>query len=92
MAHKTYSQEQFFLQWYCLTVNFKIKYKNNKAKIRFLSSRIESLLFLNYVNDINFFCGTNMLFIKNFTIFFYVRDKNYFSLYKFFLSMNKGKF
>ena len=79
MAHKTFSQEQFMIRYYKLSLSFKIKVSsplqpNNINKIIFFSNMLQ--------NNIPF-VGTNMLFLHRYSILFYSRDYKFFSFFKF---------
>lgn len=79
MAHKTFSQEQFMIRYYKLSLSFKIKISsllkpNNINKIVFFSNMLQ--------NNIPF-VGTNMLFLHRYSILFYSHDYKFFSFFKF---------
>ena len=79
MAHKTFSQEQFMIRYYKLSLSFKIKVSsplqpNNINKIIFFSNMLQ--------NNIPF-VGTNMLFLHRYSILFHSHDYNFFSFFKF---------
>jgi len=81
MAHKTYSQEQFCIQYYSLSLSFKPH--NDSSVNNIFLSNVEFLIFIRHLNFVNFFLGTNLFFIKNFSIFLHAQDRGYFSLYQF---------
>ena len=94
MAHKTYSQEQFMLRFYKLSVSFYIpvpdplkgpkgsiiKHKNSTA----LDSVNKSVFFTHFLQNNIPYLGTNMLFLHKYTIAFFVKDSKFFDLKAFF--------
>lgn len=79
MAHKTFSQEQFMIRYYKLSLSFKIKISsflqpNNINKIIFFSNMLQKNIP---------FVGTNMLFLHRYSILFYSHDYRFFSFFKF---------
>lgn len=79
MAHKTFSQEQFMVRYYKLSLSFKIEMPltlqpNNINKIIFFSNMLR--------NNIPF-VGTNMLFLHKYSVLFSSHDYKFFSFFKF---------
>ena len=87
MAHKTYSQEQFMVRFYKLSVSFYIpvpstpkgsiiKHKNFTT----LDSINKSVFFTHFLQNNIPYLGTNMLFLHKYTIAFFVKDSKFFDL------------
>jgi hypothetical protein len=91
MAHKTYSQEQFLVRFYKLSVSFYIPVsgtpkgsmvKNKNFTI--LDSVNKSVFFAHFLLNNMPHLGTNMLFLHKYTIAFFVKDPKFFALEAFF--------
>ena len=78
MAHKTFSQEQISFSSYSFSLTFTV---NLQAPVA--CSKGAMLHLLDYFNGLRLFYGTNMLFLKNFKVFFLVQDTAFFSYYAF---------
>ena len=82
MAHRTYSQEQFMIRYYKLSISFK-----TNVNTAFAESHTKS------VNEALYFClrtkmmlpciGTNMLFLHKYSFNFYAKDTLFFSFFTF---------
>ena len=73
MAHKTFSQEQFLLKYYTLSISFKTEF-NATQKLSSVNSSIFTALALR--QNAPFF-NTNLLFLKYIKFSYAVFDKNY---------------
>ena len=81
MAHKTYSQEQFLVRFYKLSVTFNtILPISNTPKFNFLDNINKSFLFVHFLRKNIPYLGTNMLFLHKYTIIFYTADPGFFNL------------
>ena len=76
MAHKTYSQEQFTLRSYDLSISFKSKYMTPRG-VSSLNSSI--FVALNLRQNSPFF-NTNLLFLKYIKFAYPVQDQMYMTL------------
>jgi hypothetical protein len=80
MAHKTYSQEQFIIKYYTLSISFYTYYNLNLG-----SQNINEILYYTFlVKSLIPSFTTNMLFLKKYVVIFRYSNSNYFSYYKFF--------
>jgi hypothetical protein len=77
MAHKTFSQEQFILKHYIITVSFETLISEN-FRIDTINDSI--LLILSIRNSIPFF-NTNLLFLQRINFSFSSGDNLYFKLF-----------
>jgi hypothetical protein len=83
MAHKTYSQEQFLVRFYRLSVSFNtplIDNNNPNSKFNFLDNLNKSFIFVHFLRKNMPYLGTNMLFLHKYTISFYSVDPTFFNL------------
>jgi hypothetical protein len=79
MAHKTFSKEQYKFQFY----KFKITFNAFLKETHVLNSLNNGLLFILLSKKFFPQFETNILFLKNCNIAFFVNDKNYFNYFKF---------
>ena len=83
MAHKTYSQEQFMVRFYKLSVSFYIPVfsKNTEPdKPMLLNSVNKSIFFAHFLKRSIPYLGTNMIFLHKYTITFSTVDPTFFNL------------
>lgn len=78
MAHKTFSQEQFVFVTYRFSLTLNVDLKCSPPSQKDLAVAI-----LSYFDGLHLFYGTNMLFLRNFTVLFLIGDRSYFSYYFF---------
>mgnify|MGYP001209442412 CR=1 FL=1 len=78
MAHKTFSQEQVAFSSYSFSLTLRLE---SEASIA--SSKDAVIYFLKRFSSISLFYGTNMLFLKSFSVFFFVQDRTFFSYHAF---------
>ena len=83
MAHKTYSQEQFMLRYYNLSVSFTL----SKAGLKPLRTLQDSVYFSLLTKSALPNMSTNMLFLHKYYFNFSAKDRIFFSFFDF----NKGK-
>lgn len=88
MAHKTFSQEQYMLRYYTLSVSFYVPLDSellNDSQLDFsLLNRVNtSLYYLLFLIRSIPCISTNMLFLKRYTVTVYSSDQKYFSFYEF---------
>jgi hypothetical protein len=82
MAHKTFSQEQYMIRYYYLSITF-IPLRHTDVGFYFTSSVNTSLYyFLWLVGGMPAF-STNMFWLHHYIILFQSKDTNYFSFYNF---------
>jgi hypothetical protein len=81
MAHKTFSQEQFFCKNYKLSISFssRISSSDSLYLMHINNSLYFTTFFFNQIPSI----GTNMLLIQRLTLRFFSRDVRFFSLFHF---------
>jgi hypothetical protein len=82
MAHRSYSQEQFMIRFYMLSITFHTKFSIEKNELSNFSVN-KSFYFANVLKKNTPYAGTNMLFLQKYCIFFDSRDINFFSFYKY---------
>ena len=87
MAHKTYSQEQFMIRFYKLSVSFYIPVtprgdlKNIGLNQHMLINSInKSVFFAHFLKRSIPYLGTNMIFLHKYTIIFSTTDPRFFNL------------
>ena len=73
MAHKTFSQEQVAFSSYSFSLTLRLE---SEASIA--SSKDAVIYFIRRFDSISLFYGTNMLFLKSFSVFFFVQDRTFF--------------
>ncbi len=78
MAHKTFSQEQFSFSSYSFGLTLCMDLRTSLA-----CHKDAVVHFCAHFSSLNFFYGTNMLFLKSLKIFFLIKDRNFFSYYYF---------
>jgi hypothetical protein len=88
MAHKTFSQEQYMLRYYTLSISFYVPLDsdlltNSNLNICLLSNVNASLYYLLFLVRSIPCISTNMLFLKRYTITIYSSDEKYFSFSEF---------
>ena len=81
IAHKTFSQEQFMIRYYNISVSFKPS--NEERKNKTLSSVNKALYAANFIRSNLPFLGTNMLFLKKINYMYNSTDENFYSYYIF---------
>jgi hypothetical protein len=79
MAHKNWSKEQYKFQIYKFNIFFELKLKKHNS----LPSLNSSVLFVLLSKNLFPQFETNLFFLKNVTIFFFLSDKNYFNFKNF---------
>lgn len=89
MAHKTFSQEQYMVRYYSLSISFYTPALDlsdtyqSLSKLAPLPTINYSLYFLLFVIKSIPCISTNLLLLKRYTILIYSTDKTYFSFYEF---------
>lgn len=79
MAHKNWSKEQYKFQFFKFKISFNVFLKEDNN----LTSLNQAVLFI-FLTRKNFpQFETNLLFLKNVNIFFYLTDNNFFNYYRF---------
>lgn len=79
MAHKTYSQEQYMLRYYTLSVSFF----TNKSKLNSIKTLNDSIYFFLKFNLLFPYIGTNLLILHKYKFSYKSSDKNFFSFFYF---------
>jgi hypothetical protein len=79
MAHKTFSQEQIAFSSYSFSLTLRLM-----SEAAIVPSKDAVIYFLKRFNSLSLFYGTNMLFLKSFSVLFFVQDRSFFS-YRVFL-------
>lgn len=92
MAHRSYSQEQFMIRFYMLSITFYTKFSIEKNELNNFSVN-KSFYFANILKKNTPYTGTNMLFLQKYCIFFNSRDSNFFSFYRYlYFNSDNSKF
>lgn len=79
MAHKTNSKEQLGFRFFYFKASFKAHLTTPNA----LASTNVGLLFALTAKKMFPIFSTNMLFLKSYTIFYFIQDSNFFSFHQF---------
>ena len=79
MAHKTYSQEQFMLRYYNLSISFDL----SKPGLKPLKTLQDSIYFSLKTRDVLPSVSTNMLFLHKYSFNYLATDKSFFSFFEF---------
>jgi hypothetical protein len=74
MAHKTFSQEQYMFKFYYLSISFKVTSGQQLLSIN------KSLYFLLSQRRFYAFYGTNLFFLKRFTLVVSAMDRQFLHL------------
>jgi len=82
MAHRTYSQEQFMIRYYKLSISFKTSI-NTTPRGSSINSVNEALYFCLRTKMMLPCVGTNMLFLHKYSFNFYSKDTLFFSFFTF---------
>lgn len=83
MAHKTFSQEQYMIRYYVMSISFSIPLSGNNTVIYPIRSINGSIYYaLSTLNGLPYF-STNLLWLKRYSLTFLVSDPNFFSYSKF---------
>jgi len=82
MAHRSYSQEQFMIRFYMLSITFYTKFSIENNELSNFSVN-KAFYFANILKKSTPYTGTNMLFLQKYCIFFYSKDSNFFSFYRY---------
>lgn len=82
MAHRSYSQEQFMIRFYMLSITFYTKLSIEKNGLNNFNIN-KSFYFANILKVNTPYTGTNMLFLQKYCIFFDSMDINFFSFYRY---------
>ena len=90
MAHRSYSQEQFMIRFYSLSITFYTKLSINQVDLDNLSVN-ESFYLANILKKGTPYTGTNMLFLRKYCVFFESKDLYFFSFYRYIFSQNRIK-
>jgi hypothetical protein len=77
MAHKTFSQEQFLLKFYYLSISFQVNHHPNI----YPQSINTSLYTFTYLRKTLPFFSTNLLFLKRIGLTYQSKDTNFMHLY-----------
>jgi len=80
IAHKTFSQEQFIIRNYNISVSFKPMVQNNVNTIKSVNGSIYAS---NFVRNNIPFIGTNLFFLKKISYSYNSLDSSYYSYYNF---------
>lgn len=89
MAHKTFSQEQYMVRYYSLSISFFTPLVNTPSALPIslgdhpLTSVNKSLYFLLFIITSLPYISTNLLILKRYSVSVYSSDTNYFSFYEF---------
>lgn len=78
MAHKTFSQEQFMLRYYFLSITFNLQLGDNECV-----SVNQALYYSGFVIRSVPVISTNLLFLKRYTVSFCYLDRTFFSYFVF---------
>jgi hypothetical protein len=86
MAHKTYSQEQFSVQYFKFSVSFRFDItgyamdegRHGHVDKIHISSINESLFFINFLLSTMPHVNTNLLILQSYVIVFHAYDEGYF--------------
>lgn len=79
MAHKTWSKEQYKFQFF----KFQIWFNSTLKEKNYLTTLNSGLLFIFLSKKSPLRIESNILFLKNYKFFFYLKDLNYFNYFKF---------
>lgn len=82
MAHRSYSQEQFMIRFYTLSITFYTKLSIENNELGNFSVN-KAFYFANILKKGTPYTGTNMLFLQKYCIFFDSKDSNFFSFYRY---------
>ena len=78
MAHKTFSQEQFMLRYYFLSITFNLRFESSSC-----NSVNRALYYALFIIRSAPIVSTNLLLLKRYTVSFYYSDNIYFSYFIF---------
>lgn len=78
MAHKTFSQEQFMLRYYFLSITFSLHFEINEC-----NSVNKALYYALFIIRSVPAISTNLLLLKRYTVSFYYLDRTFFSYFVF---------
>jgi hypothetical protein len=90
MAHRSYSQEQFMIRFYTLSITFYTELSIQNNELRNFSVN-KSFYFANVLKKSTPYTGTNMLFLQKYCVFFNSRDSNFFSFHRYLHSNSTNK-
>lgn len=82
MAHRSYSQEQFMIRYYMLSITFYTKLSIKENELNNFNVN-KSFYFANILKRNTPYTGTNMLFLQKYCIFFNFIDTDFFSFYRY---------
>ena len=80
MAHKTFSQEQYQIKYYQLSITFRVDLLNNLSHTNNIN---ESLYLIAFFKKSLPMISTNMLFLKRYTLISTSKDISFFSYFYF---------